>query len=367
MTSQRLSRLLSAIVTAGLDGMVFNPSPTLAYLTGLHFHLMERPTVLLVTPAANALILPQLEMAKLAAARLPLITFPYGDDPATWSVAFSQATRALNLDGKTIGVEPTALRFLELRLLQNAAPGARWVSAEAVVATLRMEKDPAEVSAMHRAVQIAEQALQATLPGIRAGRTEQEIAAELVINLLKAGSGVLPFTPIVSGGANSANPHATPTDRPLQPGDLLVIDWGASYDSYISDLTRTFAIGAVEDEFRRIAEIVGQANAAGRAAARPGIEAGAIDRAARQVITAAGYGEFFIHRTGHGIGLEGHEPPYMYAENKLILAPGMAFTVEPGIYLPGRGGVRIEDDVVLTAGGAEVLSSLPRHLITLPG
>jgi Xaa-Pro dipeptidase len=151
----------------------------------------------------------------------------------------------------------------------------------------------------------------------------------------------------------------------LTAGDLLVVDWGASYRGYVSDLTRTFAIGEVEPEYRQIARIVAEANAAGRAASRAGIAAGAVDRAARDVIERAGYGEYFTHRVGHGIGLEGHEPPYMFGENTLVLAEGMAFTVEPGIYLPERGGVRIEDNVVITAEGAETLSDLPRELLTL--
>jgi Xaa-Pro dipeptidase len=168
--------------------------------------------------------------------------------------------------------------------------------------------------------------------------------------------------PIVAGGPNSANPHAVPTDRPLQDGDLLVIDWGARCNGYVSDLTRTFAIGEVEPELKHIANIVAQANAAGRAASRPEMRAGDVDRAARTVIESAGYGPQFFHRVGHGLGLEEHEPPYMFTENDLVLQPGMTYTVEPGIYLTGRAGVRIEDDVVITATGCETLSDLPRDL-----
>jgi Xaa-Pro dipeptidase len=182
----------------------------------------------------------------------------------------------------------------------------------------------------------------------------------------RAGSeSEFPFTPILASGPNSANPHATPTERKVQTGDLIVIDWGASYNGYISDLTRTVAVGQVTPEFQKIYDTVKAANAAGCAAARPGIQAGLVDKAARDVITAAGYGPEFRHRTGHGIGMEGHEPPYIFGENQLILAPGMSFTVEPGIYLLDRGGVRIEDNVVITAQGAEVLSDLPRDLIIL--
>jgi Xaa-Pro dipeptidase len=148
----------------------------------------------------------------------------------------------------------------------------------------------------------------------------------------------------------------------LQAGDLLVIDWGAAHAGYFADLTRTFAVGEVEEEYRRIHELVQQANAAGRAAGKPGIPAGDVDRAARGVISAAGYGAYFTHRTGHGLGMEAHEPPFMFAENNLILAPGMTYTVEPGIYLPERGGVRIEDNIVVRPGGCESLSTMTRGL-----
>jgi Xaa-Pro dipeptidase len=333
----------------------------------LPFHLMERPVVLLATAAGQtALVLPILEQAKLAGCDLPLTGFTYPDNPATWQSAFNQAAAALHLNNQSIGIEPNHLRVLELQFLQNAILEGQYPSAEAILAGLRMQKDANELAAMRRAVQIAQEALLATLPFIQPGRTEKAIASELVSNLLRMGSDpALPFFPIVSGGPNSANPHAVPSDRPLGTGELLVIDWGAAYDGYLSDLTRTFAIGPVEDEYRRIADLVLQANAAGRAAGKPGIPAGDIDRAARAVIDAAGYGAYFTHRTGHGLGREGHEPPYMFAENELILQPGMTYTVEPGIYLPNRGGVRIEDNVAITSTGCEVLSDLPRELVQL--
>jgi Xaa-Pro aminopeptidase len=172
----------------------------------------------------------------------------------------------------------------------------------------------------------------------------------------------MPFAPIVSGGLNSANPHASPTERKLQAGDLLVVDWGATYDGYISDLTRTFAVGEVDEEYQKIHEIVQAANAAGRAAAKPGVPCAAVDKAARDVIEHAGYGVYFTHRTGHGIGMEGHEEPYIRGDNMQLLEPEMAFTVEPGIYLPDRNGVRIEDNVVITDTGADVLSDMQRGI-----
>lgn len=371
MHAERFDRLYRAFQAAdpkdALDAVALNPGPTLTYLTGLTFHLMERPTVLLAVPGQTpALVMPELEMQKVQSAPVTLQTFAYGDNPATWRQAFHNAAQALGLDGKRVGVEPNRMRVLELRYLETALPKAQILSAEALFNQLRMRKDSAEVEAMRQAVHIAQQALQATLPVIRPGVTEREIASELFIQLLRAGSDPeLPFQPIVSGGPHSADPHATPSDRPLQKGDLLVIDWGAASQGYISDLTRTFAIGEIEPEYQRIYELVRLANQAGRAAGRPGIPAGQVDQAARDVIEDSGYGKYFFHRVGHGIGMEAHEPPYMFGENTLILEPGMAYTIEPGIYLPGRGGVRIEDNVVVSADGAQTLSDLPRELITL--
>jgi Xaa-Pro dipeptidase len=196
--------------------------------------------------------------------------------------------------------------------------------------------------------------------------TERELASELVLQLLRQGSDPdLPFFPIVASGPNSANPHAHPTDRRIQEGDLLIVDWGASSGGYFSDITRTFAIGAVAPEFARIAEVVLEANAAARMAAKPESSAAEVDHTARSVITDAGYGEYFIHRTGHGLGLESHEHPYIRSDNPQLLKPGMTFTIEPGIYLTGTAGVRIEDDVVVTPDGSKSLVNLPRELIRL--
>lgn len=360
-----LEKLTSLLQQASLDALVLNPSPSLTYLTGLHFHLMERPVLGFFTAEGNAaLVLPELEMQKLAGR--DIAAFPYGEPPASWNEAFSRAVASLHLDGKRLGIEPLHLRILEFRYLEAAAPRAVFPDAAEVVAALRICKTEAEIAAMRRAVDIAQNALLATLPRVKIGVSERDIAAELTLQLLRHGSdGDFPFAPIVSGGPNAANPHATPSARKLQEGDLLVIDWGARVDGYISDITRTFALGALDEESRKIHEIVQQANAAGRAAGKPGLPARVVDEAAREVIEAAGYGKFFTHRTGHGIGMEAHEPPFMRGDNERILQPGMAYTVEPGIYLPGKNGVRIEDDMILTESGAESLSTLPRELQAL--
>ena len=364
MTQPRFDRLNASLQTSDLDAVILNPGPTLTHLTGLHFHLMERPVVLLFAKDQDpAIVLPELELQKVASLPYTLQVFSYPENPSEWDHAFRMAVQALGLDGKRIGVEPRQLRLLEFRHLKHGAPEADYPDASEVLSGLRLKKDQAEVDAMRRAVKIAQDALESTIPLIKVGMTEKELSAELVMQLLKHGSEPeMPFAPIVSAGPNSANPHASPTERKLQRGDLLVVDWGATYAGYISDLTRTFAVGEVDAEYQNIHQIVQEANAAGRAVARPGIACADVDNAARAVIEAAGYGQYFTHRTGHGIGMEGHEEPYMRGDNMQLLEPGMAFTVEPGIYLPGRNGVRIEDNVVITETGADVLSDMPRGM-----
>jgi Xaa-Pro dipeptidase len=364
MADQRLSNLVKSLQASGLDALALNPGPSLTYLTGLHFHLSERPVLAYFTCGSPpVIILPELEMLKLQGLPFEIKAFPYGEDPSRWPETFKSAAQSLNLENRLIGVEPRSIRLLEFRHVQALAGKAECPDAGDIIGTLRLRKDAVEIAAMRKAVIVAQQALESTLPFIKIGVTEKEIAAELVVQLLRGGSEPeFPFLPIVSAGPNSANPHAGPSERKLQAGDLLVVDWGAAVDGYISDLTRTFAVGAVEAGYRKIHNIVLEANAAGRAAGKPGAPCFAVDKAARQVIENSGYGQYFTHRTGHGIGMEAHEDPYMRSDNSQLLEPGMAYTVEPGIYLPGRNGVRIEDNMVITSSGADCLSDMDRNL-----
>lgn len=364
MTQSRLDKLTASLRASGLSAVALNPGPTLTYLTGVAFHLMERPVVLLVAPdSAPVLIMPELELPKVDLFPYKVRAFVYGENPSEWGNAFRKAAQSLGLDGKRIGVEPRQMRLLEFNYVREGAPKAEYPDASSVLAGLRLRKDKAEVDAMRKAVKIAQDALKAVVPQIKIGMMEREVASELVMQLLKHGSDAeLPFAPIVSAGPNSANPHASPSERKLQAGDLLVVDWGAAYGGYISDLTRTFAVGEVDEEYNKIHKIVQEANDAGRAAGKPGVPCAAVDKATRDVIEAAGYGKYFTHRTGHGIGMEGHEEPYMRGDNMQIMEPGMAYTVEPGIYLTNRNGVRIEDNVVVTEDGTDCLSDMPREI-----
>lgn len=363
----RMKKLTQLMEQFNLPAIVLNPGSMLTYLTGLNFHLMERPTVLLISDKGElALVLPELESGKLADVTLDISAYAYGDNPQERPAAFKRAAEHLQLPGEVLGVEPTRMRFLEMMYLQDALPGKTFADASNCLAGLRICKDETEIDHMRKAAVIAQNALLATLQKMHAGITEKEVANQLIIELLSVGSGSeLPFAPIVAFGENSANPHSTPTERPLKLGDLVLFDWGASWEGYFSDITRTFTFGEVDSELVKIGELVLQANAAGRKAGQPGLEIGAVDRAARKVISDGGYGEAFTHRTGHGLGMEAHEEPYVYGANPLTLEVGMVYTVEPGIYLAGKGGVRIEDDMVVTETGTDSLTDLPREVLPL--
>jgi Xaa-Pro dipeptidase len=364
MYKKRLVKMEQLIVEYGFGGAILNPGASLVYLTGLSFHLMERPVIMIIVPGSKpVIILPELEKAKLDSLPFDCTPIFFGDNPVERESAFLIARDYISLDDKDMAVEPTRLRFLELEYLKALSNKTKVVDGSPLFDNLRACKDDSEIEMMSKAVDIAQKAFTSLLSRVRIGETEKALANELTTLILKFGSDPeLPFQAIFSSGPNSANPHAVPSDRKLQLGDLVVVDWGASYNGYASDLTRTLVLGNPSTEQNAIAESVLRANTAGRGAGKPGIAAGEVDRAARNEIEHDGFGEYFTHRTGHGLGMEAHETPYMFGENKQILEPGMVYTVEPGIYLPEKGGVRIEDDVVVTSSGSRSLSDLPREL-----
>lgn len=364
MNKSRIDRLVNSLSTHDLDCAVVIPGSTMVYLTDLHFHLMERPTVAFFQKEGKpALVIPDFECSKLESPD-DWQVFPWRDDEGV-DGAFEACCQALNLSEKRVGVEELGLRYKEYALLQKHASGASIGLVDPIIAAMRSTKDADEVERMRSAVVMTETVLQNALPQIKIGMTEKEVAALLTMGFFTAGSETLPFEPLVQTGLTGATPHASAGDRKLASGDLLIIDFGGRKGGYVSDITRTFAVGEISDEARRMHDLVRAANQAGREAAGPGVECQAVDRAARKVIDKAGYGQYFTHRTGHGVGLEGHEPPYIVEGNDLILQPGHTFTVEPGIYVAGVGGVRIEDNVVITENGAESLSTFSREIISV--
>lgn len=366
MISQRIHELKASMTSQGLDFMVLIPGPNLYYFSGLKMHTSERPTLLFVgQQSEGSIFLPHLEVPNASSILGEnYALYPWTDEEGPED-KFTSMSKDLQLDGKKVGVEFTRMRVLEFDLLRRNAPSAVFTNGESLISEIRMCKDDEEIACMRKAAEITEKALKATVEMIQPGVTEYEVASQLKIQGFLHGSGELPKEPIVSSGPRTASPHTKTSRRVINAGDLVMIDTGASYERYACDLTRTFAVGRIDDEFKKIYEIVRQANKAVINYSKPQVSAEELDRVARDVIEAAGYGQFFIHRLGHGLGLEGHEPPYMVKGNKLVLKRGMTFTDEPGIYLPDKGGVRIEDDVVVTESGLEYLTSYPRELTIL--
>lgn len=359
----RLAKLQTIVRTANLDAVALVPGANLLYLTGLDFHLSERPLIALIPADGEpSLIIPMLEVPRLAGlTAFQVRRFEYNDAEG-YAPAFDRAAKALGLAGKKIGVEGLTMRVLEGKLIESHAPGCILEADPEILMRLRLHKSRAEIELMRRAIAISQTALDAVVPMIRPGLTERQIESQLRQAIREAGSEQHAFEPIILSGPNSALPHGTVTDRVVQEGDLLLFDFGAMVDHYPADITRTFAVGPLNPELTKIYNVVLAANEAAIRVAKPGLPAQEVDRAARKVIMDAGYGDFFIHRTGHGLGIDIHEEPNMREGNTRLLEPGMVFTVEPGIYLEGKGGVRIEDNVLVTETGVEVLTSYPKSL-----
>ena len=271
----------------------------------------------------------------------------------------------MDLAGKKIAVEGLVMRVLEGQLIQQYASGSQLISDEEAISAIRLHKDEGEIASMRQAIGISEAALDEILPKIKVGMTERQVVNMLQQAMTDRGAGGTAFDIHVLAGPNSAQPHGFPRDVAIQDGEVLLFDFGAAINGYPADITRVFAVGEIDPELVKVYNIVRAANEAGIRAARPGIAAQDVDRVVRKVITDAGYGEYFIHRTGHGLGLFIHESPNIVEGNTQILEPGMVFTIEPGVYLPEKGGIRIEDNLVITQDGAEVLTSYPKALRTI--
>ncbi|RMH49888.1 MAG: aminopeptidase P family protein [Bacteroidetes bacterium] len=375
MPADRLPRLRLALAESGLDGLVLIPGSNLRYLTGFTPMLSKR-VVLAVFPAADrppALALPRLEAPGVRAHLGDAVTYHPWDDATGPDAAVEAALRQTGLTGTvTLGVEYAAMRVQDLRALERAAAAAGGRvdvrDATQLIGRMRMVKDADELAAMEAAARVVEEALRRTIEQIAVGKTERELAAFCANAILAAGAEGLSFDAFVATGPNTANPHHEPGDRPVQAGDLVMIDCGAVVGGFASDITRTVAVGDPGEDARRIYDVVLAANAAGKRAVRPGATGEAIDRATRAVIEEAGYGPYFVHRTGHGLGMETfpcHEYPDIVQGSTDPLPVGTTFTIEPGIYLEGVGGVRIEDDVVVTPDGHRSLTHFPRDLMVL--
>jgi Xaa-Pro dipeptidase len=348
----------------GADAIAIVPGPNMVYFTGLQFHLSERPIIALFTPDGNlSVIIPELEIPKLDA-RPDLEARAFGwKDKDGYVRAFGDVIRELGLRGKVLAVDGMTMRVSEWLTFQSVDASLRVKTVEDQLTWIRAIKASDEIDSMRQAIRLSEAALDKLLGWVEPGMTEKAIAARLAEELTAQGSHGHSFEPLVQTGPNSALPHGFTSQRALQTNEFLLIDFGGTFEGYPADITRTFCLGTPSEEMQKIYDTVLRANEAARAIAGPSIPMGAVDKAARDLITAAGYGDYFIHRTGHGLGLDIHEPiPQIAAGVEDLLEPGMTFTIEPGIYIPGLGGVRVEDNVAVTDDGLEVLTSYPRRL-----
>lgn len=343
-----------------LAAMLVSPGSDLTYLTGYRIFASERLTCLVLgADGAASLVLPGLEgpRAKVAAPDLPQRTWAETEDP------YALAASLVSSRGDVaVADQMTALFVLRL---QHALTGRRFVLASEITRELRMRKDRVEREALRAVSASADRAYARVLDIPFAGRRERDVAADLASLLREEGHDVVAFT-IVASGPNGASPHHETGDRVIASGDTIVLDFGGTRDAYCSDITRTVHVGRPDAETLKVHDAVRRAQEAGYGAARGGATAESVDAASRRVIEDAGYGTYFIHRTGHGIGLDGHEHPYLVSGNGERLEPGMAFSIEPGIYLPGRFGVRIEDIAIIGDDGrAEPLNNADHALASV--
>ncbi|MCP2167509.1 M24 family metallopeptidase [Goodfellowiella coeruleoviolacea] len=368
----RLERTAGAAAQADVAALLVTPGSDLRYLIGAGGQSFERLTCLVVPAAGSSaepvLVVPKLEQPGYAGLPLGELgvavrTWVDGQDPYE---LVADLVRAADGQPRRVGVADmmAALHVLRMRA---ALPGAEQVLAGPVLRELRMRKDAAEIAALREAGAAIDRVHARMGEWLRPGRTEAEVGADIAAAIVAEGHTEAAFV-IVGSGPNGASPHHEVSDRVIEAGDVVVVDIGGPVASgYNSDCTRTYVLGQPRDaDVADTYAVLRAAQQAAVAAVRPGVSAEAIDAAARQVIADAGFGEYFVHRTGHGIGLDVHEEPYIVGGNPLTLQPGMAFSVEPGIYLPQRWGARIEDIVVVTESGVERLNNQPHELVALP-
>lgn len=360
----RIEQVQEKMRRGGYGFLVLGPSPNMFYFTGLQIAPDERLQLILIPASgAPAAILSAMYAEKaesVIAGSFPVLTWTDRQDPLDLVksvVKGSAGSRPIAVDD--------VLRSSHLLLVMEAFPGCAFAPASRVVDSLRAVKDETEIRHMAEAGSLADRVMEIVREEIRPGMTEKELAFFVEQSFRLAGCDDIAFKPIIASGPCAASPHHSPGDRNFREGDFIIVDCGGMVKGYCSDITRTFCLGKATAEMKAVYRAVQEANEKAFAAVSRGCSGEEADRAARDAITAAGYGPQFIHRTGHGIGLEVHEAPYLVEGNREALLPGAVFSIEPGIYLPGSFGVRIEDIVAVTAGGTRRLNEFSRELCEL--
>ncbi len=354
--SGRISRVRAVMEEQGVDALLLSVGADLPYFCGYEAMPLERLTMLVISAAdLPVLVVPALEAPRVVARPGVFRVHPWNETEDPLAMVEEMLRGA---GSAALGDETWAVFALQL---QQRLPGLRLVAASLLTRELRMRKDPAEVDLLREAAHATDRVVERLRTHRFAGRREIDLSHEIAAMTVEEGHQTAMFA-IVASGENGASPHHEPGDRVVGSGDAVVVDFGGRMNAYCSDTTRTFHVGEPSEEYRRAYGVLRRAQAAAVEAVRPGVTAESVDRAAREVIEEAGLGDHFIHRTGHGIGLQTHEHPYLVEGNGLLLEPGMTFSVEPGVYLPGRFGMRIEDIVAVTTDGAERLNRSDRDL-----
>jgi D-alanyl-D-alanine dipeptidase len=352
----RMQRARAEMAARDVDVVLVSLGSDLPYLTGYAAMPLERLTMAVIPRDGEAvLVVPELEAPRVETHPGVFAVHPWSEteDPISVVTGLLRAGSTAMIGDQTWSVF--------LLALQSAAPGTKFVSARPLSEALRVVKEPLEIDLLRRAGASADVVAGLLAKHRFGGKTESQVSREVAALLEANGTDVAGFA-IVASGPNGASPHHEPSDRVIGDGDAVVVDFGGKVGGYGSDTTRMFHVGEPTVRYREVHDTVVAAQRAGVAAVRPGVTASSVDAAARRVIADAGYGDYFIHRTGHGIGLDGHEDPYIIQGNQQVLAPGMAFSIEPGIYLPGEFGVRIEDIVVCTESGVERMNRSSRQV-----
>ncbi|MET0575875.1 MAG: aminopeptidase P family protein [Mesorhizobium sp.] len=361
-TQKRLAALRTRMRETETGLVAIAPGSHMDWLLGFHPHPDERPCLLLIAAQKQTFLMPALNAE--GTRESTDISFHSWNDADGPEAALAAALADIDAVGVAKVALDETMRADHALLLLGALPGVEHAFTADTIGALRMLKDAGEFARLKMNAAIADRAMQKAFASIRPGMSERELAAEIRAHF--SSEGAAPAFWIVGAGPNGAFPHHQTGERKLAEGDAVVIDIGGRKDGFPSDMTRMAAVGRPPEGYGQIHTIVERAVQAALKAARPGVKARDVDAAARKVISDAGYGEYFVHRTGHGMGIDGHEPPYITATSQTVLEEGMVFSIEPGIYLPGLFGIRLEDIVILRKDGPEILSSLPRDLHVVP-
>jgi Xaa-Pro dipeptidase len=359
---KRLEAFHNWLVEEKIDVAILTSSENVFYYSNFFSDPHERVlAIVLFQNEAPFLVCPQMEVETARAAGFDQTIIGYKDTENAWDKVTAEIDKRVSQVNR-VAVEKTHMNMERYEILQKAYPNSQFISAEEKLNQLRTIKDQVEIEKLRKACELADYAIEVGVNAIKEGISELEIVAAIEYEMKKKGVQKMSFETTVLAGAKAASPHGVPGMATVKKGDFVLFDLGIVYEGYCSDITRTVAFGDVSEENRKVYDTVLQAQLAAVEASRPGITCAELDQTARKMISNAGYGEYFTHRLGHGLGISVHEYPSITETNELKLQPGMVYTIEPGIYIPEKVGVRIEDDIVITKDGAEVLTKYPKEL-----